>query len=266
MYDSNFIQKTGAMKQLFLILAAFAINLSSIAQSLPTKTKQKTEQKVNQRADQKIDQGIDAALNKTEESIKNLFKKKSKDGESGSDSLAQDKNAPKVNSGKNVSQTSDFIPGVEVIFSDDFSQDAIGDFPAQWNTTGSGSVVEIDGNNWFQIVHNSIVNPVMDDVLPENSTIQFDLLLVKDGGNSTPFIQFGLTKVRDIIREDLNYNDRFFFNIHRYTESDGKTIEYGLQGDIIGNKSDFPLTSYVNEVLHVDMAVNKTRVRVYLDD
>ena len=253
------------MKQLFLILAAFAINLSSIAQSLPTKTKQKTEQKVNQRADQKIDQGIDAALNKTEESIKNLFKKKSKDGESGSDSLAQDKNAPKVNSGKNVSQTSDFIPGVEVIFSDDFSQDAIGDFPAQWNTTGSGSVVEIDGNNWFQIVHNSIVNPVMDDVLPENSTIQFDLLLVKDGGNSTPFIQFGLTKVRDIIREDLNYNDRFFFNIHRYTESDGKTIEYGLQGDIIGNKSDFPLTSYVNEVLHVDMAVNKTRVRVYLD-
>ena len=33
----------------------------------------------------------------------------------------------------------------------------------------------------------------------------------------------------------------------------------------MGNKNDFALPSYVNKVLHVSMAINKTRVRVYLD-
>jgi hypothetical protein len=35
----------------------------------------------------------------------------------------------------------DFIPGEKVIFFEDFSQDAIGDFPALWNTNGSAEVV-----------------------------------------------------------------------------------------------------------------------------
>ncbi len=35
----------------------------------------------------------------------------------------------------------DFIPGEKVIFYEDFSQDAVGDFPALWNTNGSAEVV-----------------------------------------------------------------------------------------------------------------------------
>jgi outer membrane protein OmpA-like peptidoglycan-associated protein len=62
------------------------------------------------------------------------------------------------------------------------------------------------------------------------------------------------------------YKNRFFINLHRYSERDGQTLEYGLKNDIIGNKSDFPLTKYSNKVLHVAMAINKTRIRLYLDD
>jgi len=54
-------------------------------------------------------------------------------------------------------------------------------------------------------------------------------------------------------------------NIHRYNEKDGKTIEYGFKNDVVGNKSDFPITKYVNKVLHVAIAINKTRIRIYLD-
>jgi outer membrane protein OmpA-like peptidoglycan-associated protein len=92
------------------------------------------------------------------------------------------------------------------------------------------------------------------------------LLLRSEGGRSTPFIQFGLSQVKNILKEDLFYKDRFFINLHRYTEDDGKTLEYGLGNDIIGNKSNFPLTSYVNKVLHVAIAVNKSRIRLYLDN
>ena len=35
---------------------------------------------------------------------------------------------------------------------------------------------------------------------------------------------------------------------------------------MVGSKSDFPITSYVNKVLHVSIAVNKTRIRIYLGD
>lgn len=240
----------------------------AFSQNIPEKAKQKTVDKTTQRVDQKVDEGVDAALNKTEEAITNLFKKKgakaakpAKEEKESPEPKVAAKNSKKVQ----VSGDSDFVPGTKVIFSDDFSQDAMGDFPARWNTNGSGQVVEIDGNSWFEVVHNSIVNPVMDEALPENSTIQFDLLLVNEGESSTPFIQFGLTKARDVLKEDLNYSDRFFFNIHRYTEDDGKTIEYGLNGNLLGNKSDFPITAYVNDILHVDIAINKTRLRIYLD-
>jgi OOP family OmpA-OmpF porin len=163
---------------------------------------------------------------------------------------------------------SDFKPGEILIFEDNFLEDALGDFPAKWNTNGSGKIVTIEGidGNWMEVVHSSIVNPVLEKALPENCTIEFDLFLLADGQRSTPFIQFGLTPVRDILKEDLFYRDRFFFNIHRYAEADGKTIEYGLKSDVIGNKSDFPILDYTNKVLHVAMAINKTRIRVYLDD
>ena len=34
----------------------------------------------------------------------------------------------------------DFVPGDQILLFEDFSQDAIGDFPALWTTDGSGEV------------------------------------------------------------------------------------------------------------------------------
>lgn len=252
------------MRQL-LLLPLLLLGEWAWCQSLPEKTKEKTEQKVIQRTDQKIDQGIDQGLNKMEEAINIIFKKKTKKSkeEQGEEGRLDDSGSSKSSSSTSPTQASDFVPGVEVLFSDDFSQDALGDFPAKWNTNGSGQVVEVDGQRWVEIIHNSLVNPVMDQALPENATVQFDLLLLEEG--STPFVQFGLTNVRDILREDVNYGNKFFVNIHGFAGNDTKTLEYGLKADVIGNKSDFPLTQYVNEVLHVDIAINKTRVRIYFD-
>jgi outer membrane protein OmpA-like peptidoglycan-associated protein len=162
--------------------------------------------------------------------------------------------------------SSDFVPGNKVIFFDDFKQDAMADFPAKWNTTGSGKVVTIDGieGKWFDIVHNSVVNPLLDKPLPENCTIEFDLFLQTKDELLTPFIQFGLTSVKDIMREDIGYKEKFFVNLDRYNEKDGRRVEYGLK-DVVGNKNDFPLPDYTNKVLHVSMAINKTRLRLYLD-
>lgn len=270
------------MKPHLILFAAVAIISSAgNAQTIGKRVKDRAASNANNKVDQKVDNAVDSVFDKTGKAIGNIFKKKdkTKNAKTNDAPSTNDKTATSGNTASNGSVTTtsgsysihsfaDFVPGNAIIFSDDFTKDAMGDFPAKWNTNGSGKVVTIDGQEgrWLEVVHNSIINPVMDKALPENCTIQFDLFLQSDGQHNIPFIQFGLTQVRDILKEDLFYKDRFFMNISRYTEADGKAVEYGLKNDVVGNKSDFPLTAYVNKVLHVAIALNKTRIRIYLDE
>lgn len=267
-----------------LILAVLLTTASAIQAQipLPRRAEQRAKDKTGYKVDETVDKSIDSAFSKTGRAIGNLFRKKDKSKKRANGEEARnDEMAPVTEkksttgntsnhqgSAKKVNNTIDFVPGATVLFEDHFENDAPGDFPAQWNTNGSGKIVTIDGleGKWLDVVHNCIITPVMNKPLPENSTIEFDLFLRAEGQRSTPFIQFGLTQVRDILREDIFYKDRFFINLHRYTEEDGKTLEYGLKNDVIGNKSNFPLTYYVNKVLHVAIAVNKSRIRLYLDN
>jgi OmpA-OmpF porin, OOP family len=271
---------------ILIILLGLGSNGLSQTQTVKDRAKQKTQDKINMKVDETIDRGIDSMYNKTGRAISTIFKKKDKKGkasknENNNSDFPNDK--PDVNAGNRanpgktatsgetgepvVKGFADFIPGVQVIFEDNFEQDAIGDFPARWNTNGSGKIVTIDHvpGKWLEVQHNSVVNPVLDKPLPENCTIEFDLFLQAQGDQSIPNIHFGLTPVKDVLKEDLYYQNKFFVNIFRYNEADGKGVEYGLK-EVVGNKSDFPLTAYVNKVLHVSMAVNKTRIRVYFDE
>ncbi len=258
------------IKLTFLIalisMGANAQILKKVTDAAQRGVERTVERKVEEKSEKETGKAMDSVLNPSKKDKKKSKKDKSKKSKDENNVLID--NTDNNTSSKSVKSNSDFVPGGTVLFSDDFSQDAIGDFPAQWNTNGSGEVVTIDGLNgkWLSVMHNSIINPVMDKALPENSTIEFDLFLQADGQQSTPFIQFGLTPVRDILKEDMFYKNRFFINLHRYSEKDGQTLEYGLKNDVIGNKSDFPLTKYSNKVLHVAIAINKTRIRLYLDD
>lgn len=71
----------------------------------------------------------------------------------------------------------DFVPGEKVIAIDDFMQDAIGDFPAKWNSTGSGEVVTLEGQpgQWLMLSKKGEYLPEYIKNLPDNATLQFDL-------------------------------------------------------------------------------------------
>ncbi|MGB4846090.1 MAG: OmpA family protein [Ferruginibacter sp.] len=259
------------MKHSILITVFLMATIAMQAQTTAERAEQRAKNKTSNRVDNRIDQGVDKGLDKTEEAIGSIFKKKdkkSKEPNSGEVKKNSGSSSNTNSSSPKVNSNSDFVPGTKVIFEDRFTKDAIGDFPANWNTNGSGEVVTIDGveGKWLSLVHNTIANPELKKALPENCTIEFDLFLQASGERSTPYIQFGLTPVKNILKEDIFYKDRFFMNINRYTERDGKTVEYGLKNDVIGNKSDFPTTKYVNKILHVAIAINKTRIRIYLDD
>lgn len=258
--------------KMLLVFALFFLQLDAVAQTIP----QRVEQKVKDRVNQKIDEGIDKGLNKTEDEINKEVKKKDTRKKS-SDSTSKSGNTKTTKGGKQTATAdstlpgggkafSDFVPGTKLIFAENFEKDALNDFPAGWNTTGSGAVVNLDGKDgkWLNIAHNSLVHPILQKPLPENCTIEFDLFLQSQGDGHTPIVQFGLTPVKNVLREDLFYRDKFFMTVSRYNERDGHSVEYGLK-EVIGNKNDFPILSYANKILHVSMAINKTRIRVYFD-
>jgi OOP family OmpA-OmpF porin len=73
----------------------------------------------------------------------------------------------------------DFVPGEQVIYFEDFSQDAIGDFPAKWNTNSSGEIVTIDNisGKWMKTARDGKYKPeIKTGGFPDNFTIEFDLI------------------------------------------------------------------------------------------
>ena len=75
-----------------------------------------------------------------------------------------------------------FERGGRIIFSDDFEKDAVGDFPAKWNTSKSGEVKKLKGfdNKFLKIGDGAVVNIQLTKALPVNFTAEFDLVVPGD--------------------------------------------------------------------------------------
>ena len=182
------------MKALFVrslcSLAAMAFGCVAAAQ---INIQERLERKIQQRAEQKVDRTIDKGLDKVEGGVdqgaKDATRKKDKgkpDGggsgdAAGASSGAEGGSASPLGTKAPATLKSyskfDFVPGEQVIAIEDFMQDAIGDFPAKWNTNSSGEVVTIGGKEgrWLKFNGEGIFYPEFLGVLPENCTIEFDV-------------------------------------------------------------------------------------------
>src|SRR6185295_16795857 len=167
---------------------------AQILKDISNRIKQKSEQKANQKIDQTIDKGLD----QVDKSAKDATKKKDTSGTAGNSN--NNSNGNKQNSETNsttngpdannqVSKSTDeasfktyskfdFVPGDKVIAYDDFSQDAIGDFPVTWNTNSSGEVVTTPGQqgHWLMVRKPGKFIPEYIKDLPDNFTFEYDVI------------------------------------------------------------------------------------------
>jgi OmpA-OmpF porin, OOP family len=157
-------------------------------------------------------------------------------------------------------QNSDFVPGHTILFEDRFDQDPLGDFPARWSTSADGAVVQLDGfeGKWLRINGNTAVNPDLKKKLPEHCTIEFDLVVKKESCRTV----FGLTPISDVSAGNVFYK-RIGITLQHMTGYPDVVI--GKDAMDVGSKN-FSMEGYFDRVLHVSIAVNKTRFRIYLDD
>lgn len=172
-------------KIVFLVCMSLLFSMNMSAQGWLEKVGQKAvntaKQKVENRASKKAGEATDKALDKLE-------KKDNKKVETDENKNEGTQTADKSVKEEKLTATSkyDFIPGEKVIFFDDFSQDAVGDFPALWNTNGSAEVVTTNlfPGNWMKFVMKECVWTDALLQLPDNYTIEFDVIPI--GGLEGP--------------------------------------------------------------------------------
>jgi OOP family OmpA-OmpF porin len=163
----------------------------------------------------------------------------------------------------------DFIPGETLMFFDDFSQDAIGDFPGLWNTNGSGEVVTINlfPGRWLKFGDDGSFIPGTKKVFPENYTVEYDVLIIP-GENPDQNISFGFYLYSALNPDDFSEGGAVpgvsgikmnFGNLsHDYTTyTEGN---YAMDGS-----SEKSLLK-INQKSRLSFWMQKTRLRAYIND
>lgn len=171
-------------KTIFLICLYLLTNIKIEAQSLLERTRNRVKEKIEQRIEEKTDEAVEKGLDKTEDAIKKSGKKVKKqtttDTNQTTEESDEETNGAKTNKTKMESYTKyDFIPGDKVLYFEDFSQDAIGDFPALWTTNGGGEVktVNIAPGNWFHMnKEQSVYCYTKKIAFPQNFIMEFDII------------------------------------------------------------------------------------------
>lgn len=198
---------------------------------------------------------------KTNSNDKNS-KTKSSDNENTNDSANTENSKPKD---LEVYSKFDFVPGDKILVADDFSLDNLGDFPAKWNTNGTGELVTINNEKWFKLAGKSIYIPDLPSNLPDNYTIEFDMFTELDKKTSS------LAKL-EIWLEDNNMFDTsknmarveiplcLFNNI-------GFIVENRIASKrIIRNSIEKDIRAILLQKNHISIAINNKRFRLWVNE
>ena len=186
-------------------------------------------------------------------------------GPAGAPAAAQDAAAPSFQAYSKY----DFVPGEKVVAVDDFSQDAIGDFPDKWNTNGSGEIVTVAGKTgrWLKITKPGFFVPEFITNLPDNFTFEFDLTVPPTYEGYPLVIAF--VQLENLkLPADWNTSP----NVFQFTAGPGPadfSSEMTSRQDsdtAAGNQATTPQVSAKSAApIHISVWRQRQRVRVYVN-
>lgn len=246
--------KSQVMKKIVaaILLVFFGFAQNTQAQILDRLIK-KAEEKVLRETEKKDDQSIDKT--ETEKSKNENTSEK----------------AVKNNQDKLAIQTYskyDFIAGEKVVFFDDFTETAVGDFPPNWNTTASGEIVtnNVFTGNWFKMIGEGCVALEEGIKLPDNYTIEFDVIPFTVNEDNVSF-EYGFYLYSAQNPKDLNEGGAVPGNNGGIKMSFGYRATYSAYNEegytISGEKEDAKMEA--GKKYRLSFWVQKTRLRVYQD-
>ncbi|MBS1919850.1 MAG: OmpA family protein [Bacteroidetes bacterium] len=273
------------MKTLIAFIAMAAFMSNAVAQSTKDVIKQQVGDGVKQGAAIATEHTADKVADKVLNSIFGRKKKKKNDNQSQNTSVNNNNNN---NVATNTSATNgltttdssgtslqtyskyDFVPGEKVLVYEDFSKDAIGDFPVNWNTNSAGEIVTASRQTgqWLMLNKKGIYR--QDDVttLPDNFTYEYDMMYSGDND----FLRLFLVSGGDDngrLAYDMGNRSGVDIGIQTLTRGDGNggvahISTYNDGNTIIDNQVEFHNTSGVPK-LKISVWRQQQRLRVYIN-
>lgn len=171
----------------------------------------------------------------------------------------------------------DFVAGTKAIFLDTFKNDFVGDFPITWNTNSSGEIVTFNDSDsrWLQLGIGAYTPDGITQI-PKNCTFEFDLTVTDNFDWYSDGITLNIIAVKDR-RKDFMKWTRFSTGANgirlrikpKNFEYTGETaIQTYLDSEkIIDNTKNTTMFNLKNNnVVHVALWRQKTRLRIYLND
>jgi len=230
----------------------------------------KVKSKVDQRVDRKVDNTIDNTLDKAEG--QHTGNATAGGGNSAPEGKADE---PTLKSFSKY----DFVPGEKVLYTEDFSQDAIGELSTNWNSDGSGEVVTLEKypGRWMRL-HKSVSYLTANQVsFGQNYTIEFDLILqLKNNGWMYPEFLFSLLSSRDLSPADnsLLKEYRKFSAITARLHPGENASSSALLESFTDNKPYFKssnisiaaIEKYYGQPVHIAIQVQKERYRGWINE
>ena len=163
----------------------------------------------------------------------------------------------------------DFVPGERIVAAEDFAQDAIGDFPAKWNTNASGEIVTIAGQpgRWLKLTKAGFFTPEFVTDLPDNVTVEFDLTTPPGFAAGFPLetavVQLNATGIADW----QTATNSFIFTAHPSASQGATQMTTRQDGtSAAGNASTTTQLAANGKPVHIAVWRQRQRVRVYMNE
>lgn len=209
--------KNLTIKFLFLFVIFSTNTHAQLLDKLFKKAEKAAERTVERKVEEKSEKTTEDAMDKV---LNGKTKTSEKSG-------PKDSKSTKKN--KSVRSANDFVAGTKIIATEDFSQDAVGDFPVNWSTNSSGEVVSFSDSDakWLQLSDNGNYMPNHINRLPDNFTFEFDLY-------STEGFSFYSTPIRIGFIESKKKTDYLKWGEFK---NGNEGVIVGLHPQIAGNQS-----------------------------
>jgi outer membrane protein OmpA-like peptidoglycan-associated protein len=270
-----------SIKFLFVILALLFVCGTAQAQfgkrlgkAIENAAKNATVRKAEQKTEEAVSKTIDKATDDTYKEGDDTAQKSSKSQKSpksggNSDTEDDGDNAPQqgVKAAEMAYAKSDFVPGDEIIFSDDLANEQLGEFPSQWDLlNGTCEAVTVNGVKALELNKSgSNIMPLMKtpkNFLGDVWTVEFDFLYSKrEMEYSTQWVTFWFNKANEN-GELMKYE--YASNFDQEGKGDGRqnwTWHSSMGSNNGSEEIDFPLDKWH----HIAISFNKRAWKIYVN-
>jgi outer membrane protein OmpA-like peptidoglycan-associated protein len=245
--------------------------------SLMNRAKAKVQQRINNKADEAVDRTLDKVEGKNTPAPAKETKQvaEAKSNEPANEQAEEVKEKPALKSYSKF----DFVPGEKIIYTEDFAQDAVGELPVNWNSSGKGEVMTVEGKQgkWLRLFQNNTYLSGNKKGFGDNYTIEFDMIYYyqpAQRGYLLPSPTFGF-----FASGETDNTDNKFLKDYEIISSVATSIHPSGKGTARLESNKARLSSFVsdlvslndyetyfNKPLHYSIHVQKQRFRLWINE